>query len=263
MLLTNIETLYKIVSMCRLHYYICTRIILLSLLITILFSLNSCKNDSDSHNDKQAYTIGEVLVTDDFSKSLSYWISEGNEPEIIDGQLVIDANTFSTIWLKPLLLGNVLIEFDVTIIANNGSESNPGYFGCFAMASDPANQTNFLAGINNRTENFSRYDNLNLYHIKFGCDENTSIELIKYNEGKQAIQVNLNKSKHNLSLNNKYHIQMLFLAYTIETNLNEQQLFSCKQEHLYTQGQFGFNLNSIKAAIDNFRVIHLRMPESS
>ena len=231
--------------------------ILHAILIAAAIIFSSCAAPEKS-KEKLPYTVGEILLSDDFSGNSATWEAEGQSPELVDGKMVIDTNSFAAVWLKPALLGNIVIEYDVTVLSQNSSDKTQCSFGCFAMASDPADTKNFFAGSKERAGTLSGYDNLNLYYYYLSCDSKNSAKFMKYSNGKHESIGTSAESSYKISPDKKYHVKLLFFKNTIEFYLNDRRLLKYEGSSPYTEGNFGFTALVCKIAVDNFSITHLR-----
>ena len=98
-------------------------VLLIVLTITTGCSTNSCLKS------QLPYSRSEVLFADDFSGDLSNWLAEGVEPKIIDGRMELDTPVGTTVWFRPQLSGNILIEYDAAVIDKNGPNQLNGHPG--------------------------------------------------------------------------------------------------------------------------------------
>ena len=147
--------------------------ILSSISLLILIAAG-CQSNSSRPGTPLPYSLGGVLFADDFSGDLSNWLAEGGRPQIRDGRMEIDTPLGSTVWFKPLLSGNVLIEYDVTVVSNGGPNDRVSDLNCFWMATDPAHPENFFAASDQRAGVFENYDSLSLYYVGYGGNGNTT-----------------------------------------------------------------------------------------
>lgn len=225
----------------------------------LLMSIVSCKKNLESSPENLPYTIGEILLSDDFTGNLSLWSIEGEPPKIIDGQLKLESSAFSAMWLKPSLLGNVIIEYDVTVPGRNESAGAESSFGCFAMATDPANPNKFFAAGKERAGELSMYNNLNLYYIELGCNKKKSVQVLRYSDGKKKRLNKKANSTYQIASDQKYHIKLLFFEKTIEFYLNGRRLLRHEDSQPYTRGNFGLTTMANSIIVENFVITHLQM----
>ena len=83
------------------------RLLQIALIIAAII-ISSCRNIPETKTDELPYTIGEVLISEDFSGNLSQWTIEGERPEIINGRLEFDTKAFS---VKEITVLNVYLVF--------------------------------------------------------------------------------------------------------------------------------------------------------
>jgi hypothetical protein len=229
-------------------------------LIIAAFNISSCRSIPENKTDEFPYTIGEVLISEDFSGNLSQWAIEGESPQIIDGRLEFDTKAFSAVWLKPSLIGNVMIEYDVIVPDRDNSGEPGGSFGCFAMAFDPANPNKFFALAKERAGNLSGYENINMYYFESGCGKNKSEKFLRYCDGKKELISEKKGSKYSIISNMPYHVKIIFFEKTIEFYLNDKHIFHYQDSLPYTKGNFGLTVFANRISIDNLIITHLRRP---
>ena len=82
-------------------------------------------------------------IVDDFSGNPGNWLAEGIQPEMIEYQMELDTPAGTTVWFKPRLEGNVLIEYEVMVIDKNGPNDRVSDLNCFWMATDPTGPYSF------------------------------------------------------------------------------------------------------------------------
>ncbi len=229
------------------------------LLLTTLLMVASCREDRQQTNSGEpGYTVGEVLFSDDFSGDLSNWLAEGRQPKLLDGQMELDTPVGSTVWLKPWLQGNVLIEYDVTVVDKGGPNDRVSDLNCFWMATDPCHPENLFAASQERAGVFARYHNLNLYYVGYGGNTNTTTRFRRYNGGNRELLGEYTDSPRLITADHKYHIQLFFFGNTVEYWRDGERLFHYEDPQPYRQGHFGLRTVQNHLLMDNFRVVHLR-----
>jgi hypothetical protein len=229
-------------------------------LIIVAFNISSCRNIPETKTEEFPYTIGEVLISEDFSGNLSQWSIEGERPEIINGRLEFDTHEFSVIWLKPSLIGNVMIEYDVIVPGRDNSGEPEGSFGCFAMAIDPANPNKFFASAKERAGALSGYDKLNMYDFESGCGKSKYEKFLRYSDGNKELISEKKGSKYSIISNKTYHAKIIFFEKNIEFYLNNKYIFHYQDSLPYTKGNFGLTVFANRISIDNLIITHLRRP---
>jgi len=228
------------------------------LLLTFIFTTTSCTRDpQQTGSDQAGYTIGEVLFSDDFSGDLSNWLAEGRQPEIIDGQMNLDTPVGTTVWLKPWLQGNVMIEYDVTVVGRGGPNDRVSDLNCFWMATDPCHPENLFAASQERAGVFARYHNLNQYYVGYGGNTNTTTRFRRYNDGNRELLGEYTDSPHLITPNHKYHIQLICCGNIVQYRRDGECLFRYEDPQPYRRGHFGLRTVQNHLMMDNFRVVHL------
>ncbi|MBN2180279.1 MAG: hypothetical protein JW715_00085 [Sedimentisphaerales bacterium] len=233
------------------------------LLLIFLLSAASCTRNprqtgGENTPDKRAdYPVGEVLFSDDFSGDLSNWLAEGRQPEIIDGKMNLDTPVGTTVWLKPYLQGNVMIEYDVTVIEQGGPNDRVSDLNCFWMATDPCNPGDLFAASEQRAGVFARYHNLNLYYVGYGGNTNSTTRFRRYNSGNRELLGEYNDRLHLITPNHQYHIRLICYENTVEYRCDGERLFCYEDPEPYTRGHFGLRTVQNHLTMDNFRVVHL------
>lgn len=229
------------------------------LLLTILLITASCTQDPNQTSSEEAgYTIGEVLLSDDFSGDLSNWLAEGRQPTIVDGQMDLDTPVGTTVWLKPWIQGNVIIEYDVTVIDQDGPNDRVSDLNCFWMATDPCHPKNLFAASEERAGVFAQYHNLNQYYVGYGGNTNTTTRFRRYNSGNRELLGEYTDSPHLITANHRYHIQLICFDNIVEYWRDGERLFRYEDPQPYLQGHFGLRTVQNHLMMDNFRVVHLR-----
>ena len=230
-----------------------------SLLILILFLLSiSCKQDLQNNtNHKVGYTIGEILFSDDFSGDLMNWLAEGIQPVLTEEQMELDTPVGTTVWFKPQLEGNIMIEYDVTVIDRDGPNDRVSDLNCFWMATDPAHPDDLFAESEERAGTFAKYHHLNQYYVGYGGNTNTTTRFRRYNDGNRELLGEYTDSEHLIIPNHKYHIQIVCYGNKVEYYRDQERLFSYEDTQPYLQGHFGLRTTQNHLIMDNFRVLRI------
>ena len=261
MKISNLDELCKLITIGDMQNQIIqNKIVQLAVLLTILAFTFSCSKNLDTSEKVIPYTIGEVLLSDDFSGKLSLWAIEGESPEIIDGKLEFDNSGVSVAWLRPSLVGNIMIEYDVTIPQQKEQVGTESSFGCLAMAVNPDGPNNFFASSQERSGQLSGYDNLNLYYFELCRDKKNSLRIFRYNDGKQERLNQKSKSSYKDASDNKYHVKLHFFKGLIECYINDECLWRNEDPQPYTKGNFGLTVNACRIIFDNVVITHLSLP---
>jgi hypothetical protein len=228
------------------------------LFLVFFLSAASCTWSSrPTGNDRAGYTIGEVLFSDDFSGDLSNWLAEGRQPEIIDGRMNLDTPVGTTVWLKPQLQGNVMIEYDVTVVDKGGPNDRVSDLNCFWMATDPGHPEDLFAAGEQRAGVFARDHNLNLYYVGYGGNTNTTTRFRRYNNGNRELLGEYTDGPYLITPNHQYHIQLIYCGNIVEYWRDNECLFRYEDSQPYNRGHFGLRTVRNHLMMDNFRVMHL------
>ena len=85
------------------------------------------------------FSVGEVLLSDDFDHDLSNWSTELQQGGVVgtrDAALVIDVPAGCTVWLKRRFAGPLMIQYEATVIRAGGANDRVSDLNCFWMARD-------------------------------------------------------------------------------------------------------------------------------
>ena len=233
------------------------RVLQLLLLITLLITASCTQDPKQTSSEEAGYTIREVLFSDDFSGDLSNWLAEGVQPTITDGQMELDTPVGTTVWLKPWLQGNVMIEYDVTVVGQGGPNDRVSDLNCFWMATDPAHPENLFAASEERAGVFAQYHNLNQYYVGYGGNTNTTTRFRRYNNGDRELLGEYTDGPHLITPNHQYHIKLICFENIVEYWRDGERLFRYEDSQPYRRGHFGLRTVQNHLIMDNFRVVHL------
>jgi len=151
-------------------------------------------------------------------------------------KLILDTKGGVTVWLKKELEGNLLIEFQRTVLLNGGSNDRLSDLNQFWMATDPKNPNLFT-----RKGKFAEYDSLSMYYVGFGGNHNTTTRFRKYmGNGDRLILKERNESPFLLEANKNYLIQIAVIEGVISFWVNGLCFFEYTDPNPLNQGYFGF-----------------------
>ena len=208
---------------------------------------------------QENWTKDTLLYEENFdSESLDNWKIELQKPdvsvvEIQDGKLNIDVGGGATIWFKHKLNGDVLIEYDVTVIKKGGANGRVSDLNQFWMASDPVNTNLFT-----RSGKFSQYDNLRLYYVGMGGNNNSTTRFRRYpGGGERPLLAEYTDADYLLEPNTNYHIKIICLKGLTQFIVNGEVYFNLKDPDPLVEGNFGFRTVRNHETIDNFTVYRL------
>ena len=202
----------------------------------------------------------KLIYADDFEKPLNSktWISEiapqpNSTVTVNQGKLILDTQGGVTVWLNKRLAGNIEIEYDWTVMVDDGKNDRLSDLNQFWMANDPENPNLFT-----RKGVLEEYDSLALYYVGMGGNTNTTTRFRKYpgNGERVLIQEYLDK-EHLLQPNHTYKIKIMVKHGVSEFWVDGKKFFFYKDEAPLTKGYFGFRSTKSRHFIDNFRVYQL------
>ncbi len=207
----------------------------------------------------ERWTKTTLLYEENFeSESLDNWICELQNPESSsvgtqDGKLNIDVGGGATIWFKPELKGDLLIEYDVTIINEGGDNDRVSDLNQFWMASDPANTNLFTRG-----GKFTEYDNLRLYYVGMGGNHNSTTRFRRYpGGGERPLLAEYTTQAYLLKPHTNYHIEIICFKERTQYRVNGEDFFNYEDPDPLVEGHFGFRTVRNHETVENFKVYRL------
>lgn len=225
------------------------------LIIVSLLSLST----RDGFCAGTSWTKDALLHEDGFAgDSLDNWIIELQSPEasvvkIQDGKMNIDVGGGATIWFKHKLEGDLMIEYDVAVLKSDGVNDRVSDLNQFWMASDPENANLFT-----RAGTFSQYDDLRLYYVGMGGNNNSTTRFRRYPGGGERPMLGEHTDpEHLLRPNTNYHIEIVCFKGLTQFIVNGEVYFSYTDPAPLTKGHFGFRTVRNHETIDNFKVHRL------
>jgi hypothetical protein len=204
------------------------------------------------------YAQVELLFSDNFSRDLSNWVAEGGQPELTRGEMELDTPVGSTVWFKHELSGNVLIEYDVTVLRMSGANDRVSDLNCFWMATDPAHPDDLFAAGPRREGVFANYHGLSLYYVGYGGNTNTTTRFRRYHAGQRELLGEYTDPAHLIVPNHTYHIQLVVCDGVVEYYRDGERLFRYEDPEPYRRGHFGLRTVQNHLSMDNFRVVRIR-----
>ena len=202
----------------------------------------------------------KLIFKDDFSKpTLSdKWIFEKSDKDsnvclIVNKQLQLNSEGGITVWYKYELKGNILIEFDRTVVMDSGTHDRLSDLNQFWMATDPQQK------MFKRKGGFREYDSLQMYYVGMGGNYNTTTRMRRYGgNGILEIVGEYTDSLHLLKPNRKYHIQLKVENGTAEFIVDGKVFFSYKDKNPLVNGWFAFRSTRSRQLIDNIKIWKLK-----
>ena len=200
----------------------------------------------------------EVLFSDSFSRGLSNWVAEGGRPQRTGGEMELDTPVGSTVWFRHALSGNVLIEYDVTVLRMGGPNDRVSDLDCFWMATDPAQPDDLFAAGPQREGVLANYQALSLYHVGYGGNANTTTRFRRYQGGRRELLGEYTDPAHLIIPNHTYHIQLVVCDGVVEYYRDGERLFRYEDPEPYRRGHFGLRTVQNHLSMDNFRVVRIK-----
>ena len=202
-------------------------------------------------------TVAMPIFTDDFTHGLSNWSTElekGGVVEARDGTLTIDVPAGCTVWLRQMLTGPVVIEYDAIAIRAGSPNDRVSDLNCFWMARDARSPDDLFA--TKRSGQFADYNPLKGYYVGLGGNTNTTTRFRRY-IGSATTRPLL--PEHDLQspvlvANQWQHVKLVGDGSHIEYWHDGKRLFALDDADPYTSGWFGFRTVTSHLQIRNFRV---------
>lgn len=197
-----------------------------------------------------------LLFSDDFTDTAisKNWVLEVADAErkacvAKDGSLELNTVGGVTAWYKKELRGNLLIEFDRTVVMEGGPNDRLSDLNQFWMATDPRGK------MFSRKGDFKEYDSLQLYYVGMGGNYNTTTRMRRYDgKGKLEIVGEWKDSGHLLQPNKTYHISILVKNGVSGFYVDGRRFFSYKDSQPFTHGWFGIRSTKSRQRIGRVQV---------
>jgi len=212
------------------------------------------------------FTKTELLYHDNFDSFNSKdWIAElqsdsGNVVGVKDGMLEIDVPKGATIWYKHKLEGNILIEYQATVIDNNGPNDRVSDLNCFWMATDPRKSVDLFSSPRKASGKFHDYDTLQLYYVGMGGHDNTKTRFRRYDgKGNKPLlsEHDLTGKADLITPNKVCKIQLVAMGNQVQFFRDGKLVYDFVDELPYTEGWFGVRTIKNHMKIDDFRVYRI------
>jgi hypothetical protein len=223
----------------------------------VLSLLGALTWQCSSHSTDELYG-GAVL----FDKS--QWIVEqqpGGNVLFTDSGIEIHDSSGCTVWFNHKLEGSLMIEYQVTVVDEQGPYDRVSDMNVFWMATDPNYKENLFHEASNRSGQFRQYDRLNLYYVGCGGHDNTRTRFRRYNgTDNRPLEAEHDLSSPDVLLipNHTYTVQLIADNGRIQYVRDGKVIFSIQDEEPYTSGWFGFRTYKSHQVISGFKVSRLR-----
>lgn len=219
--------------------------------MTVLMMQGTALFAQDSLPERKTLLFADDFIDTAISKA---WILEAGEADkknclVKDGYLELNTVGGVTAWYKKELNGNVLIEFDRTVVMEGGANDRLSDLNQFWMTTDPARK------LFNRNGDFKEYDSLQLYYVGMGGNYNTTTRMRRYDgAGKLEIVGEFKDSSHLLQPNKTYHIAILVKDGVSSFYVDGERFFSYRDSQPFIHGWFGIRSTKSRQRIDRMRI---------
>ncbi len=210
-----------------------------------------------------AAPVSRLLHRDDFRGGLGDWVVEAERPGRISasgGVLDIDVPNGVTLWFRHELQGPVLIDYEVTAVAEGGPNDAVSDVNAFWMATDTRVPSGNVLE-RRRSGAFADYDELRTYYAGIGGNRNTTSRFRRYIGRKDDRPLlrehDLSAPEHLLEPNRPYRIRLVADGSRIELQRDGKVMFQLPDPEPYTRGHFGLRTTKSHLRIRDFRVYAL------
>ena len=223
------------------------------------------------HPPEVPYITSDTIHNEPFdSVDSRAWIIESEVPVtlaecISNGALDLDVPGGITVWHTTRFNGDILFEFEVTVIEAGGKNDRVSDLNCFWMATDPAHPDDFFRRSSWRKGTFWHYYTLNLYYVGYGGHDNTKTRMRRYDTSLKPpppILQEYNDVTHRIVPNQRNRIQIACFGATVSYFFNGEEVFAITDERPYREGYFGFRTTDNHMKIHNFTVYALTEKEN-
>ena len=234
--------------------------------LTVWISCNPLEKD-----DGEPYQINEKIYEESFDLAdTSAWIIEAEDDVhltdcVSDGAMDLSISKGITVWNTARFKGNVMFEFEVTVIEAGGANDRVSDLNCFWMATDPDFPDDFFQRSSWRGGKFWNYYSLNLYYVGYGGHDNSRTRLRKYDASvkpQPPVLAEYDDPLHLIEANKKNTIRIICFESRVIYFFNGEKVFDITDELPYTQGYFGFRTTHNHMKVHHFKVFSLRSGDS-
>lgn len=239
------------------------KLFLTLVIVSLIITMQACTQKSQVDYN---FTKKTLLYQDDFNSNHSKdWIVElqaesGNRVGVNRGSLEIDVPKGATVWCKHKFEGNILIEYNATVISNDGPNDRVSDMNCFWMASDPGNVDDLFDSPRKASGMFHDYDTLQLYYVGLGGHNNTKTRFRRYDgKGNKPLlaEHDLEGKKDLIFPNKTCKIQLIAMGNQVQFYRDDKLVYDFHDESPYTQGWFGIRTIENHMTIDDFKVYRI------
>ncbi|HEX3358979.1 MAG TPA: DUF6250 domain-containing protein [Tepidisphaeraceae bacterium] len=204
-----------------------------------------------------------MTIADDFGGDLKNWaveLEKEGDVEARDGSLSIDVPAGCTVWLKQMITGPVMIEYEATVLQAGGKNDRVSDLNCFWMARDARSPDDLFA--TQRSGKFADYNQLKCYYVGLGGNSNTTTRFRRY-IGDNTIRPlrpedDLGDKQFLLAPNVSQTIRLIACGKLIQFYRDGRRIFEMNDAEPYTSGWFGFRTTQNHMTVRHFRVYALK-----
>jgi len=211
------------------------------------------------------FQSGTVLFADDFAHGLRAWRVEMEKPGNVTAQggvLDIDVPAGATFWLRRRLRGPVMIQYEVTAVAEGGPNDRVSDLNCFWMATDPAAPNDIFARPRNGA--FAEYNSLRTYYVGLGGNGNTTTRFRRYIgdaiERPLLPENDLSTAERpyaGIAANKPQVVTLIASGELIQFWRDRVKIFEMVDPEPYTSGWFGIRTTKNHMRVRNLRIVRL------
>ena len=200
------------------------------------------------------------LIFHESFESMENWIVEqmpGGTTSIIDGKLDIDDLSGCTVWYKKEMEAPFIIEYEVTVINENGSNDRVSDLNCFWLAKDMTSPDDFFKNSEKRAGKFQNYHDLRLYYVGLGGHDNSKTRFRRYEgNGSRPIlpEHDLSDPQYLITANKCNQIRIEVLDTSVQYYYNGKLVYDVNDPTPYKNGYFGFRTYKNHMKLDNFKI---------
>jgi hypothetical protein len=204
---------------------------------------------------------GRRLYADDFRHGLDQWTLEAEKPakvSVHDGVLDIDTPAGLTLWFRPELIGQVMIQYEAQAVSAGGANDRVSDLNAFWMARDAGGDSPLATP---RTGAFADYDTLKTYYVGQGGNANTSTRFRRY-VGRPGERPLLPRHDHaaadEMLVPNRWQtVRLVADGGRIQYWNDERKLFELDDPEPYRRGWFGLRTTLSHLRVRRFGVYAL------
>ncbi len=203
------------------------------------------------------------LYGDEVLFDAAQWVVEqqpGGEVLFTEQGIEILDSSGCTVWFKHKLEGPLMIEYQVTMVDEQGPYDRVSDMNVFWMATDPIDTSDLFHAESQRFGQFRQYDRLNLYYVGCGGHNNTRTRFRRYNgTDKRPLEEghDLSSPEVLLTPNHKYTVQLIANKGHVQYIRDGKVIFDVNDPEPYPSGWFGLRTYKSHQLISGFKVTRL------